>query len=124
MRQRPIRVLIVDDSPVTRELVRDVLEPQGHEIFEAADGLSALREIEAGRPHVVLLDIEIPWLDGYEVIRRLRQDPRFQNLRVAAFTAHAMKNERERALEAGFDDYITKPIRPAVLRTLIARLAG
>jgi len=124
MRPQPIRVLIVDDSPVTRELVRDVLEPQGHEILEAADGLSALREIEAGRPQVVLLDIEMPWLDGYEVIRRLRQDPRFQHLRVAAFTAHAMKNERERALEAGFDDYITKPIRPAVLRTLIARLAG
>ena len=119
-----MRVLIVDDSSVTRELVRDVLETQGHEIFEAADGLSALREIEESRPHVVLLDIEIPRLDGYEVIRRLRQDPRFQDLRVAAFTAHAMKNERERALEAGFNDYITKPIRPAVLRTLIARLGS
>ena len=119
-----MRVLIVDDSPVTRELVRDTLETEGYEIFEAADGVSALRRIEESRPNVVLLDIEIPQLNGYEVIRRVRQDPRFQDLRVAAFTAHAMKNERERALEAGFNDYITKPIRPAVLRTLVARLGS
>jgi CheY-like chemotaxis protein len=119
-----MRVLIVDDSPVTRELVRDILETHGHEIIEAGDGLSALQQIEDHRPHVVLLDIEIPRLDGYEVIRRLRQDPRFRDLRVAAFTAHAMKNEREKALAAGFNDYITKPVRPAVLRTLIARLTA
>jgi CheY-like chemotaxis protein len=117
-----MRVLIVDDSPVSRELVRDILEPNGHEILEAADGVSALRRIEETRPHVVLLDIEMPGLDGYKVIRRLRSDPRFADLRVAAFTAHAMSDDREKALAAGFDDYITKPVRPAVLRMLIARL--
>jgi CheY-like chemotaxis protein len=83
-----------------------------------------LRRIEEDRPNVVLLDLEIPQLDGYGVIRRVREDPRFVHLRVAAFTAHAMINERERALEAGFNDYITKPIRPAVLRSLVARLAA
>jgi two-component system cell cycle response regulator DivK len=117
-------VLIVDDSPVTRELVRDILETNGHEIIEAADGISALRQIEEHRPQVVLLDIEIPHLDGYEVIRRIRESPPFADLRVAAFTAHAMTNERERALQAGFNDYITKPFRPAVLRTLISRLTA
>jgi CheY-like chemotaxis protein len=119
-----MRVLIVDDSPVTRELVRDILETSGHEIIEAADGISALQQIEEKRPQVVLLDIEIPRLDGYAVVRRIRQDPRFADLRIAAFTAHAMTNERERALQAGFNDYITKPVRPAVLRTLISRLTA
>jgi len=119
-----MRVLIADDSPVTRELVRDILETHGYEIIEAEDGVVALRQIEDNRPHVVLLDLEIPRLDGYQVIRRIRADPRFADLRVAAFTAHAMKNEREKALEAGFNDYITKPVRPAVLRTLIARLTA
>ena len=118
-----MRVLIVDDSPVSRELVRDILEPNGHEVFEAPDGAAALRKIEETRPHVVLMDIEMPEFDGYEVIRRLRKDPRFAALRVAAFTAHAMSDDREKALAAGFDDHITKPVRPAVLRTLIARLA-
>ena len=117
-----MRVLIVDDSPISRELVRDILEPSGYEVFEAEDGVAALRKIEETQPHVVLLDIEMPGLDGYEVIRRLRQDSRFATLRVAAFTAHAMTDEREKALAAGFDDYISKPIRPAVLRTLITRL--
>ena len=78
-----MRVLIVDDSPVTRELVRDILETSGHEIIEAADGISALQQIEDKRPQVVLLDIEIPGLDGYAVVRRIRQDPRFADLRVA-----------------------------------------
>src|SRR5262245_34281178 len=118
-----MRVLIVDDSPISRELVRDILEPNGYEVFEAEDGVAALRKIEETQPHVVLLDIEMPGLDGYEVIRRLRRDPRFATLRVAAFTAHAMSDDREKALAAGFDDYISKPIRPAVLRTLITRLA-
>lgn len=119
-----MRVLIADDSPVTRELVRDILEPSGHEVVEAEDGIAALRKIEEKRPDVVLLDIEMPGLDGYQVIRRLRQDPRFADLRVAAFSAHAMKDDRERALAAGFDDYITKPVRPAVLRTLVAGLSA
>jgi len=118
-----MRVLIVDDSPVSRELVRDILEPNGYEVFEAGNGIDAIEQIEQTRPHVVLLDIEMPGLGGYEVIRRLRQDPRFVALRVAAFTAHAMNNDREKALAAGFDAYITKPVRPAVLRTLVARLA-
>jgi CheY-like chemotaxis protein len=118
-----MRVLIVDDSPVSRELVRDILEPNGYEVFEAGNGEAAIQQIEETRPHVVLLDIEMPGLGGYEVIRRLRQDPRFAALRVAAFTAHAMSNDREKALAAGFDAYITKPVRPAVLRTLVARLA-
>src|SRR5262245_12772126 len=119
-----MRVLIADDSAVSRELVRDILEPNGHEVIEAEDGVVALQRIEEKRPDAVLLDIEIPGLDGYQVIRRLRQDSRFANLRVAAFTAYAMKDNREKALEAGFDDYITKPVRPAVLRTLIARLVA
>ena len=119
-----MRVLIVDDSPVSRELVRDILEPSGHEVVEADNGIVALRKIEEDMPNVVLLDIELPHLNGYQVIERLRQDSRFSRLPVAAFTAHAMKNEREKALAAGFDDFITKPVRPAVLRTLIARLGA
>jgi len=119
-----MRVLIADDSPVSRELVRDILEPNGYEVIEAEDGVAALRKIEEEYPDAVLLDIEMPRLNGYQVIQRLREDPRFADLRVAAFTAYAMKDDREKALAAGFDDYITKPVSPAVLRTLIARLVA
>jgi two-component system, cell cycle response regulator DivK len=104
------KILVVDDNATSRELIREVLDSPDHRIFEAATGIEALDYIVADEPDLVLLDIQLPGLDGYSVVRRLRQDPRFSRLRVLAVTAFAMHGDREKALAAGFDGYITKPI--------------
>jgi PAS domain S-box-containing protein len=110
------RVLVADDNPTGRELVREGLSDQVGSIIEASDGREALRKIRESRPDLVLLDIQMPEMDGYQVLREIRQDPSLAGLRVVALTAFAMQGDRERALEAGFDDYITKPITVAKLK--------
>jgi len=104
------KILVVDDNAASRELIREVLDSPNHHIFEAANGIEAYDHIVVDEPDLVLLDIQLPGLDGYSVVRRLRQDPRFSRLRVLAVTAFAMHGDREKALAAGFDGYITKPI--------------
>ncbi len=118
------RILVVDDNPVSRELVREVLEAPGRTIIEAADGEEALKRIGEAIPDLVLLDIQMPVLDGFGAIRRIRLDPRTAGLRVLALTAFAMKGDRARALAAGFDAYITKPIDAAALRRQVEQLLG
>jgi two-component system, cell cycle response regulator DivK len=104
------RIVVVDDNAASRELIREVLDSPDNQILEAADGLEALDLILASDPDLVLLDIQLPRLDGYSVVRQLRQDPRFVKLKIVAVTAFAMHGDREKALTAGFDGYITKPI--------------
>jgi CheY-like chemotaxis protein len=104
------KIVVVDDNPSSRKLIHELLESPDHTIMEAADGQRALEIILAGGADLVLLDIQLPGLDGYSVIRRLRQDSRLAKLKVMAVTAFAMQGDRERALAAGFDEYITKPI--------------
>lgn len=103
-------IIIVDDNPASRELIRELLGTDEYRIVEAANGREALALIAASYPDLVLLDIQLPELDGYSVIRHLRQDPRFRRLPVVAVSAYAMQGDREKALAAGFDAYITKPI--------------
>jgi PAS domain S-box-containing protein len=110
------RVLVADDNPAGRELVREGLAEHVSSIIEAADGREALEKIRETRPDLVLLDIQMPELDGYEVLLEIRKDPTLRGLRVVALTAFAMQGDRERALEAGFDDYLTKPVTVAKLK--------
>jgi PAS domain S-box-containing protein len=110
------KVLIVDDNPAGRELVRESLQDLVSSIREAGNGKEALAEIRAARPDLVLLDIQMPEMDGYAVLREIRRDPALQDLRVIALTAFAMQGDRERALAAGFDDYVTKPVTVAKLK--------
>jgi PAS domain S-box-containing protein len=110
------RVLIADDNQAGRELVREGLAGHASSIIEAANGREALEKIRETRPDLVLLDIQMPEMDGYEVLREIRNDPALQGLRVVALTAFAMQGDRERALEAGFDDYLTKPVGVASLK--------
>ena len=84
-------------------------------MIEAEDGQQALDKLEQIHPDLVLLDIQMPVLDGYAVVRRLRQTPRFASLKVLALTAYAMQGDRERVLKSGFDGYLTKPIDMAAL---------
>jgi PAS domain S-box-containing protein len=110
------RVLVADDNPSGRELVREGLSGHVSSLIEAADGQEALQKIRETHPDLVLLDIQMPVMDGYQVIREIRNDPALRGLRVVALTAFAMQGDRERAIEAGFDDYITKPLTFAKLK--------
>jgi CheY-like chemotaxis protein len=110
------RVLVADDNPAGRELVREGLTGPASSVIEAADGREALRKIRETRLDLVLLDIQMPEMDGYAVLREIRSDPALRGLRVVALTAFAMQGDRERALEAGFDEYLTKPVSVAKLK--------
>ncbi len=115
------RILVVDDNPLSRELVREVLQSPAIEVLEAATGREALDTIRTCAPDLVLLDLRMPLEDGFSVIRTIRQDSLLNRLRVLAFTAHAMRGDRERALDAGFDGYITKPVQAELLRKQVAQ---
>ena len=110
------RVLVADDNPAGLELVRESLRPYTSSIIEAANGREALEKIRSSHPDLVLLDIQMPEMDGYQVIRAIRRDPQLKDLRVVALTAFAMEGDREKALEAGFDGYITKPVTVSKLK--------
>ena len=117
---RKFLILIADDRASSRELLRLVLERAGYEVVEAEDGEQALSRARAVNPDLILLDLQMPALDGYGVLAALRSEARFENLPVLALTASAMR--RERIIEAGFTDYLAKPAGPEVLRETVARL--
>ena len=116
------KILVVDDNAVSRELLRYVLKPLGLEIVEAASGLEALERIAEERPDVVLLDLDMPGLDGYGVLREVRRQPEWAGLRVVAVTAYAMQSDRDKAISAGFDGYLTKPINAVQIRKYVEDL--
>jgi two-component system cell cycle response regulator DivK len=116
------KILVAEDNPASSELIREVLSGRGYEIIEACDGRQALQKIEETEPDLVLLDIQLPILDGFAVLSQLRQNPRFANLCVVAVTANVMKEDREKGLRAGFDAYIGKPIDAAALRLQVEQL--
>ena len=116
---QPKRVLVADDNPLGRELVREALREHVSELIEASDGREALEKILSGKPDLVLLDIQMPVLDGYQVVREIRRDPSLKHLRVVALTAFAMQGDREKALAAGFDDYIAKPVTIEKLKAML-----
>lgn len=118
------KILVAEDDPANRQLLREILGADGYQVIEAANGREALEKIAEMQPDLVLLDMQMPILDGFAVLRQLRQDPRFANLRVVAVTACAMRGDREKALAAGFDAYITKPIDTRELGAQIVRFLG
>jgi|SRR5208283_5030191 len=117
-----IKVLIADDRAASRELIRTVLEADGYEVYEAVDGWDAVRRAEECQPALIILDLQMPRLNGIEALQKLRQDRQFSDIPVLALTASAMNGDRERALEAGFTAYITKPVSLTSLRGELRRL--
>jgi two-component system, cell cycle response regulator DivK len=114
-------ILVVDDNRDNRELVVKVLGRHGYRLCEAADGETALLAARTERPDLILMDISLPGLDGYEVTRRLQNQEDCRHIPVVALTAHAMRGDREKALAAGCCDYITKPINVRELPAQVAR---
>jgi len=119
-----IRVLIVDDNPTNLKLVTFLVKSFGHEVDTATDADTTLEALGARRPDVILMDIQLPGIDGLVLTQQLKADPETRGIAVVALTAYAMKGDREKALAAGCDDYMTKPIDARTLREVIARYAG
>ncbi len=116
------RILIAEDNPASREFLVELLGAQGYEVTAVEDGEAALQKAREMAVDLIVLDIQMPGMDGYEVLRRLRADPNLAGQRIVACTAYAMAGDEEKALTAGFDGYITKPIRAAALRSQIEKI--
>jgi CheY-like chemotaxis protein len=109
------RILAVDDVSHNLELMTYLLQASGHEVIAATTGEDAVRLAGEHRPDLIVLDVQLPDIDGYEVLRRLRAEPELEQLPVIAVTAYAMVGDRDHALAAGFDGYLAKPIDPTTL---------
>ena len=120
------KILVVEDNEQNRVLMRQIFTHQGYEVLEANDGLTGLEMARVHMPDLVLLDIQMPVMNGYMVIRELRNTPELKKVKVIAVTSFAMKGDREKALEAGFDEYVTKPIDtrkfPELVKELLSRV--
>ncbi|HWV17700.1 MAG TPA: response regulator [Rhodocyclaceae bacterium] len=115
------RILVVEDNPSNMKLVTLILESMDHSVIESSNALEGIRLAQAEAPDLILMDIQLPGMDGLEATRRLKADPATQGLKVVALTAFAMKGDEERMRAAGCDDYIAKPIRHA---EFVQRITG
>jgi CheY-like chemotaxis protein len=113
------RILLVEDNELNRDMLSRRLVRRGYEVEIAIDGREGLQRAEAMSPDLILLDLSLPEMDGWEVLRQLKLDPKMKNIPVVALTAHALVSDRDRALEAGFDEYDIKPVEmPRLLKKM------
>jgi CheY-like chemotaxis protein len=116
------KILIAEDNAVNRELLRELLEMRGYVVIEACDGQEALRKIAETQPDILLLDLGMPVLDGFGTVCKIRENPNLSALPVLAVTAYAMRGDREKILNSGFNGYLSKPINPSALDQELERL--
>ena len=113
------RILVVEDQPDSRRIIRDMLASTDYEIIEAEDGEQALAAITKQRPDLILMDVQMPIMDGYTATRRIKADPALRSILIIAVTSYALSGEEKKARAAGCDDYVPKPFSP---RELLARI--
>lgn len=119
------RILLVEDNAANLELARFLLEAGGHTVLAAEDGAEALRVASAEQPELIVTDLQMPVMDGYELLAQIRADERLRNLPVVALTAFSMADDQRKVLVAGFDGYLSKPIVPETFAAQIGDfLAG
>ena len=116
------RVLLVDDYPDAREMYSEYLQYSGYEVLEAANGMEALQRAAEGAPDIILMDLSLPVMDGWEATRRLKADTRTSGIPVVALTGHALAGVSEDAKKAGCDAFVTKPCLPEDLVKEIQRV--
>ena len=115
------RILVVEDHEENRRLLRDLLTSFGYELTEAVIGEDGVTAAETERPDLILMDIQLPGIDGYETTRRIKANPSLRHIPVIAVTSYALSGDDVKALEAGCDAYVTKPFDPA---DLLAKIRG
>jgi two-component system cell cycle response regulator DivK len=116
------RILVVEDQPDNRQIIRDMLAPTDYEITEAEDGQQALEAIARQRPDLILMDIQLPIIDGYAATRKIKSDPALRSIPIIAVTSYALSGEEKKAREAGCDDYVPKPFSPRQLLAKVRQL--
>ena len=121
---RPLRILVAEDNLVNQRVSRMQLKNLGHAVEIAANGVEVLELLARGSYDAIFMDCQMPELDGYDTTRQIRQHPVHAKIRIVAMTANAMQGDRERCLDAGMDDYVTKPTRPEDLAAALARCAA
>lgn len=114
------RILVVDDNPTNLKLVKVLLDSEGFEVHAVLDAEQAMAAIPAFRPRLILMDIQLPGMDGLELTRRLKADPATRHIAIVAVTSYAMKGDRDRALAAGCDGYVPKPIETDTLPRIVS----
>lgn len=124
MSQKKPKVLVVDDFAAGRDLSAEYLTFRGYEVATAEDGAQAIETAREFLPDVILMDLSLPEVDGWEATRRLRGDDRTKDMKIIALTAHALDAEKDRALEAGCDEVVTKPVVPRDLELVVRRQLG
>jgi two-component system cell cycle response regulator DivK len=118
------RVLVVEDHEDNRQIIRDLLESAGYDMIEAKDGKEALTAAASHRPDLILMDVQLPILDGYEATRRLKADLALKTIPVIVVTSYALSGDEDKAYAAGCDAYVAKPYDPLALLEIIRHHLG
>ncbi len=113
------RILVIEDQEDNRRIVRDLFTAKGFELIEAESGEDGIAAAEAHRPLLILMDIQLPGMDGYETTRRIKANPELRDIPIIAVTSYALSGDEEKASAAGCDGYVTKPFSP---RALLAKV--
>ena len=109
------RILVIEDQEDNRQIVRDLVTASGYELIEATTGEEGLEVAARERPDLILMDIQLPGIDGYEVTRRIKADPKLRHIPIIAVTSYALSGDDKKAFAAGCDSYVTKPYSPRLL---------
>jgi len=109
------RILVIEDQEDNRQIVRDLMTASGYELIEATTGEEGLEAASRERPDLILMDIQLPGIDGYEVTRRIKADPKLRQIPIIAVTSYALSGDDKKAFAAGCDGYVTKPYSPRLL---------
>jgi two-component system cell cycle response regulator DivK len=112
-------ILVVEDHEDNRQIIRDLLSTQDYELAEAENGVEALAAVAKQKPDLILMDIQMPIMDGYETTRRIKADPATNGIPIIAVTSYALTGDEQKARDAGCDDYVAKPYSP---RQLMAKI--
>jgi two-component system, cell cycle response regulator DivK len=118
------RILVVEDQEDNRRIIRDLLMSAGYELIEATDGETGVRLSESERPDLILMDIQLPVLDGYEATRRIKQNLELRHIPIIVVTSYALSGDDAKAQAAGCDAYVAKPFSPRQLLAIVRKLLG
>jgi DNA-binding response OmpR family regulator len=116
------KILVIEDDPATSRLVDYSLRHEGYQVIKASNGLDGIRKAHDESPHLIILDVMLPGMDGFEICHRLRADQRTANLPILMFSAKAQEIDRDTGLQVGADDYLSKPAAPAEIINRVGNL--
>ena len=117
-------ILSVEDNEANRRIIRDLFTRKGYRVVEAVNGEEAVTIAKQEKPDLILMDVQLPKMDGYEATRQIKADPEMAAIPVLAVTSYALSGDREKALAAGCEDYVAKPFRPRELVAKVEKLLG